>query len=477
MVPHLLFSSSLVSSVPASSALYQVNSKQDQMPYGTTGLDPFPVEIWRYIFTLVEEPVQYSVNGAQTYQYFFSEEDESHLWDLEASMDQSVFQTRLSIVLACRSWYYMGLPILWSHLFLRGNAIDNSIEYILEVLKRDTGLGCWVTRLSIIWLQECSKIPVEGIVMQILPLLTRLSVVNCPVQLLERFPPSFRANTIFIRAAHPFEEVSPNIVPRTSLDNVAWRHCQILTLASPLNALEYATNESHILFPNLISLRLCITEPSIFQWIVSTWHLPALKNFSMTIPSPPDARRGITDITLAPLLRRVSLNVERIQIPVMFLLSTQTENAVVLPQLQEIHLLNMYEVNMDVFQKVYQIIKAPKLRRFIFYAYSQRPLTENYWDRINAMATWCGTLFPSVKAVDIIATRGEWVAPRHYMPYELVIKIESIIDLIVSCNVIRVIAGTKGVLETFTRDKPGNSQEKLEWSARLVIKEIPREMD
>lgn len=79
-------------------------------------------------------------------------------------------------------------------------------------------------------------------------------------------------------------------------------------------------------------------------------------------------------------------------------------------------------------------------------------------------------LFPSVKEIEIIATRGEWVSPGQYKPYELVARIEDIQALVSHGFTVRVVSGTKGAVETFPAGEWTALREKVGWSARLVIK-------
>lgn len=447
----------------------------DEIPFGSVGLAPFPVEIWEHIFSLIDDPIQYSVNGVQTYQYFFSEEEESKIWDLNAIPNYSVPHTRLSIILTCRSWYHLGLPNLWSHLLLKGTTPNRDTSRIYDILQRKARLGSYVARLSIILPRLNGPILLSAI-LRILPFLTNLSTVYCPVRLLKKFPSSFRENVAVIRALPLGTEWGPSRVSTISMHDAFWRHCQTLSLMTPLDdPINFAAQEVHVVFPNLINLRLCAVEPRVLYWILTAWHLPALKNFSMTGPKDLETVYLFTSAVFTQLLERIKHTLEKAQLPAIFLYSHAAENAVEFPQLTELHILNLYDMGETVLQTFYPIIDTPKLRRLTFYAYSDQQLQENYWGRINMVTAslrrlYPPPLFPSVKEIEIIATRGEWVSPGQYKPYELVARIEDIQALVSHGFTVRVVSGTKGAVETFPAGEWTALREKVGWSARLVIK-------
>lgn len=95
----------------------------DSMESRSNGLYPFPVEIWQDILLITTEP-DYETSGTsleddEINSYpVFSSETEDALRDPRGVYSSIIFKTRLSIILVCKSWYYIGMPILWSHLKL-----------------------------------------------------------------------------------------------------------------------------------------------------------------------------------------------------------------------------------------------------------------------------------------------------------------------------------------------------------------------
>lgn len=448
------------------------SSPLDPMPFGSAGQHPFPVEIWEYIFSLVEDPIQYSVNGYQTYQYFFSEEMESHLWDLDTFSGNSTFYTRYFIVLTCRSWYHMGIRSLWSHIILNGTNLETVAPKIYDALKRIPVRGAYTVRFSVVRMFDYDLGLVSGLISKILSFLTNLSVLYCPVQLLGTLPSSFRTNTVVVHGHSVIKSRDSLRMWQSSFNDIFWRHCQTLCLTSPLRVLDYAAYQAPVIFSNLVHLRIRILEASIFRWITEAWHLPVLKSLSMILPKHPKNKEIIARINLIPLLQRVRLKLERIQVPLIYMFSDNTDDQVELPKLVGLHLLNLYEENINLLERGYHIIKAPNLRRFTFYAYPDQPHGENYRRRLYLMHTKLQFISSSIKEIDLIATRGEWVGSRRYKPNELVAKIEHLSPWIYNNERVRIISGVKGEVETFSLIQQESYREKFNCRARLVVKEM-----
>lgn len=433
------------------------------MPYGTTGLYPFPVEIWRYIFSLVEDSILYSAKEDQSYQHFFSDEEESQLWDMDAFSDRTAVQTRLSIVLTCRSWYYMGISTLWSHLLLNGRNINSTSAKIYDAIRRDATLGPQVLRLSIVQSEPYDPTQMARTILPIIPFLTNVSTLYCSVQLLTRLPSSFRAKSAFIRALSTSGKIINSHVSRISLPDACWRHFHTLSLVSPLGPVVYAIKETHVVFPNLVNLRLCIGDYWIFQWIVSEWHLPVLKNFSLIMAGIPDDRRTLECINIAPLLQRIRLKLEQIQLPVTFSHSTDPGNPIEFPHLQELHLVDLHFCSPG---HSFHTLTAPNLHKAVFYVNSHRPQTfSNYRDIIMREVTTLSHLHLPMRKIDIIVTSGAWLAAFNSI-HDLVIAIEDVNSWVLQELCVRVILGAKREEETFTPESIGK---RLSETARLVM--------
>lgn len=436
----------------------------DQIPSGSVGLYPFPVEIWKHIFSFTGGPIQYSVNGFQTYQYFFSEEIESLLWDPNFRPDNSLSHTRHSIILTCRSWYHMGMSNFWSHILLNGSNLDSVASKILDIIKAEPIRGSWIKRLSIFRASENELRSAVPVISEILPFLINLSTLYCSVQLLEALSSSITANTAVIHGDPTTNTRYSLRVSGSSPKNVFWRHCQILSLDCSLWNLEDVTNGAPITFANLTDLRISISEPQILTWIVAAWHLPIIKNLSMIIS------RHSYEISLTPLLRRIRLKLEKIQLPVTYMYSTRPEDDVELPKLMVLHLLNLLDETNYVSKDRYCIINAPNLCRLSFYVYYDRSYKFGYWYTLLFMESKLLSMYSSIKEIDLIVPRGEWIGPSVYKSNELVAKFENIHDWICNWERVRVIWGIKGKKDTFSLKHPESYREKLDRSARLVVK-------
>src|ERR1700761_556755 len=95
----------------------------DRMKYGMAGRCGLPTEIWQSIFLMASDPLQYFSRVHQNFgipiNWFFPDKTETMLREHNDWDSDVLFYTRLSIVRVCKSWYFMGISILWSHIRLK----------------------------------------------------------------------------------------------------------------------------------------------------------------------------------------------------------------------------------------------------------------------------------------------------------------------------------------------------------------------
>ena len=92
----------------------------NRMRSSAVGLHPLPIELWEEIFAIATDTATYWAEKERSWctisTPFFTAKEEDLLRDPAACDNQRLLRTRHSIILVCKSWYFMGIPILWSHL-------------------------------------------------------------------------------------------------------------------------------------------------------------------------------------------------------------------------------------------------------------------------------------------------------------------------------------------------------------------------
>lgn len=136
-------------------SLYRWRDSLKRMKYSASGTYNLPVEIWREIFTIAEEQVVPPATLDSEYQYIASFEAFSSCHpnlttEFQHLQSAQLFTLRLSLILVCKSWYYIALPQLWSHLRLNYDHSGGVLDELGQILDQNPKLASYVVRLSII---------------------------------------------------------------------------------------------------------------------------------------------------------------------------------------------------------------------------------------------------------------------------------------------------------------------------------------
>src|SRR5277367_5093998 len=95
---------------------YRWNNPLNRMRSSATGLHPLPMELWEIIFALAIDAddswAEMQGDWCTILNPFFSGREENLIRDPTAWNGRGLLYTRHSIPLVCKSWYFMGIPIL-----------------------------------------------------------------------------------------------------------------------------------------------------------------------------------------------------------------------------------------------------------------------------------------------------------------------------------------------------------------------------
>lgn len=191
-------------------------------------------EIWQAIFAIASDPLQYfncfRPNFKVPSNWFFSDRIEVLLHESEDEDNQALFSTRLSIILVCKSWYFMGIRLLWSHLRLK-EADDTGIASMVhKELYDNPTIASYVTSLTIIphlhqtIFDECIEmLPIA----KIIPLLANLTAISCPSHVATRVPPLLHLDTVIL-TTDTYSNFHYSYWDKIIIGSHFWQHCQTL---------------------------------------------------------------------------------------------------------------------------------------------------------------------------------------------------------------------------------------------------------
>lgn len=172
------------------------------MTYSRIGAFNLPLEIWQDIFTTTTRPQYGSIDKKELWVSFseytvLSCGPPQALRDL-SEYDQSIsLKTRHSIVLVCKSWYFMGISMLWSHVRINLGNTNGVVAHLQDTIKHNHALASYVIRLSIrvpslaipvnppsstrdIGLLTTGESHNSHIIKSIMPYLTHLRLISLP---------------------------------------------------------------------------------------------------------------------------------------------------------------------------------------------------------------------------------------------------------------------------------------------------------
>jgi hypothetical protein len=254
--------------------------------------------------------------------------------------------TRRRVVLVCKSWYDMCLPILWSHLVIKAEDWINKLSLISDLLDSRPEIGSFVVRLDIAYLGPLY----DGDLYKIEKLNRFLH--------LHLFPRLHKLRALYAPLMHATGDfdINPEVVVLDSASSSYeyedwatrshfWKNTRILQVE--LDPYRISGSPVSVTFPRLIRLRI-ITHGDIFvKNIVSLWQAPNLETLSLCCRNRPLltsyitlSRDRLTCLHLYACLSLVGSPVELPKLTNLFLercLVTNWHTVVVAPSLETIH--------------------------------------------------------------------------------------------------------------------------------------------
>lgn len=422
----------------------------DQMPPSTAGLYPFPVEVWEQIFSLVENSSSFSRDVRDNIHHFFSTEDETHFRDPFAVDSRIFFRTRLSIILVCRSWYHVGVAVLWSHLRIGGKNPDKVTSHVYKTLRHSPMLGTHVTRVTITpWYGYSEPGALSGLI-KVLALLPSISIIACPLTFaatLSELPHSAQTRMIVLHNI----EATKACFTRTGWfpdRKLNWCHCRSLSFTSMTKLSDHLLKSPEaIIFPNLVNLRVTVASQVVIEWIVWQWNMPALRNISIIGAANYRPIAARSNNPWLNLLTRYGLRLEKVQLPIQLDYSHMKEK-VVMPKLKELHLVDPQEPFYPPKTHLYDSLDAPNLFKLTFYV-------EEDWRKEYSRLPSLSSIIESIKghfpALDTISI----ICPQRMDPYNtlkwnwLVVTPKEIADWCIQGLKVEIIWGTKGIARIY----------------------------
>jgi hypothetical protein len=397
--------------------LFQKRNSLSRMTYSGDGTRNLPVEIWQEIFKIAEA---YTVlpadidNEIQTNSSIYEvlSFDPSILTQSYQLQPQSLFDLRLSIILVCNSWYYMGIAGLWSHVRLKYDGSAQIFDNLYQTLKRNHGLASCVFRVSLEgsdghqWSNATFRTDtrMEQICKAMIPLLPNLLIFALPHNLACGDYPSIEPEITLI---HKETNRYPMFAPITKGQHF-WHRSKVLLLSypggrHPASSLGEETS-SHI-FPNLISLKLDVEERSTVEWINTTWTIPKLRTLSITTPHTHNwstllERSRLTLVSLELLVHPGLVDrFETFEIPL----------SIVMPQLKSMSLALPTKDNGDESTHIWMNhIQAPLVHRLIFHIHYLTAL-DNKSKFLRSKVDAALRFYPTVKELGIYYHSGKHV--------------------------------------------------------------------
>jgi hypothetical protein len=428
------------------------NNPLNGMKSSAVGLYPLPVELWEKIFAFATDADEYWAETQGDWctilNPFFSSKEEDLLRDPTAWNGQSLLHTRHSIPLVCKSWYFMGIPVLWSHLQLDEKDTRSVATTIYCALKRNPVLACHVIRLTVRPVDACpgeTRIKGTQSINKILPLLYNLKALSCSMHVAAKLPSSLRPQIAVIHAQEHKEVFSHHgfYIHQIIRPNYFWYNCRVLSFTFTRQVWYSIDQKAQIVFKNLTDLRVQIEHTGILRWIINTWNLPRLKNLSLIVAEEP---------LWIWFLKKVRLTIERLQIP----RSTQflgPSERIFMPKLQELYLIGAEDPSWNGMADWHRWLTCPKLHRCVLLVDSmstvgdfQRPSVVTHLDDVQRLQK-------SIKELGIIIPFGKWMYP-YERGYNCMLFMSDIRKWCDEGLKVNITMGRDGQKERYTNDLP-----------------------
>lgn len=285
------------------------------MKYSSAGTLNLPIEIWREIFTITFSDVIAPARLEDEFQRpeptdTCTHSSSSLLSDYETLQSPALFKLRRALVLVCKSWYFMAIPYLRSHIRIRAGHWNEVTDGLYPAFKDDPSFASSVLRLSIepfgsdLDSQSNFHWPVDvrDAIRYMASAMSELRVVVCPYYLAHGL-----SGILYPDVAIIYKEPRNDVLVHHHLlyGDHYWHHCRILSITWRGKSWIPPNDNSSPSFPNLVELRLEVTSPFGIQRVADEWKFPKLRILSI---SSQMASR------LVNLIRRLSSSLEHLEI-------------------------------------------------------------------------------------------------------------------------------------------------------------------
>lgn len=287
-----------------------------------------PVEIWLHIFSFTSTFHSYPFDSEYVFSRFFPIQDEEPMSGAYSGYNAPLIHARRSIILVCRFWYSVGLPILWSHIQVDLES-TNILRTIYNQLVEKPTLASFVTRFTVkIPRQYDLQLNSLYILVDILSMLPNLSILELPLVVISELPPS-----LWVRSAIIYDYGDWFYFPAAKgLFLATFSRSILQSLSFSCTKLDWGPRQIDyitIVFDNLCNLRLYVTNRNAIDWIASSWSTPVLKRLSI--------RPARLNDTIPKILIKNRLTLEKLDIPWRLIRKWEDTMTLDMPKLQEIH--------------------------------------------------------------------------------------------------------------------------------------------
>jgi hypothetical protein len=377
-----------VASFFRSHILHQKSSEPSiiRLTWRDAGVFNLPVEIWQRIFELTVATVIYNGNElwvpSSTRNYLTCEVRPPSL-DLVEYEQHKLFELRHSLILVCKSWYFMAISFLWIHVRIRVDNMHDHLTAIHQTLRNNPSFASYVRRLSI-W----SSIPMSTsntrMISEIVSRLTRLHFVSLP----HLSGPIPRGSGIVLR----YEQEQ--------------RHSKFGE-----ELLEHDKESQNIIVPSIrpriAQLRSRSADSNEIEWCSQIWDLSSVRVLSVSAQNP---------MIWALAVGRMSSSLNKLELLVSrrLLLIPEMARSINFPELKTLCL--SFPTNLrsgNVIQTWFGYIRAPKLQRLVFHPEGQNSqalegLNRSYLLEMVVAATLA---YPNIREIGIF-TEGARIVAR-----------------------------------------------------------------
>lgn len=381
-------------------------SPLDLMSFSVDGLYPLPVEIWRLVFALATSESLPAFLEAP-----FSPIHREDLRDLTSLRSKKPVSVHHSIILVCKSWYFVDIPALWSHLHLNDRDSRNTASVVYDVLGRTPSLASHVRKLTVrpVPYEECyGKSVKPQAIEKVLPLLINLESITCNLSCRAK-PPS----NLQLKKATVYSDNFSNIHQRVFWHSLLqrhdqlWYHCEDLSFYYTAHGMNTRSGLSQIHFRHLVTLRLFSIHPTATRWIADSWDIPVLKNLFIFSHKAAGWNR---------IFQRVRLTLETAQIPIPIRGGDSNQSdTIIMPKLRFLFVVDRYSLHLNNMEW-YTIIQAPRLQRL---GVSIGAYKETRYDNLKdftGVIDGAIAAYKSIEEMTLIVARGKWTYMCEILP-------------------------------------------------------------